>query len=140
MLFGLCNAPSLFQATMNDTSRPYLHKFIIVFFDDILIYSKTFEDNLSHLERTFLVLEEGNFFLKLFKCSFLQHQIEYLGHLVSEQGVEPVQEKVLAIKQWHVPYSFKALRGFLGLTGFYCHFIKDYVTIAAPLTQLLTKR
>ena len=98
MPFGLCNMPSSFQATMNNTFIPYLHKFIIVFFDDILIYSKTLTNHLLYLERTFQVLLDGHFFLKLSKCAFAQCQIEYLGHLVSKRRVEPVQAKVQAIQ------------------------------------------
>lgn len=83
MPFGLCNAPSSFQATMNNIFGPYLRKFIIVFFDDILIHSRTFQEHLSHLEQAFQILLAGKFFLKLSKCTFAQKQVEYLGHLVS---------------------------------------------------------
>lgn len=110
-----------------------------MFFDDILIYNKSFEEHLSHLEKAFRVLLEGKSFLKLSKCTFAQHQVEYLGHLVSEQGVESVQAKVQATQQWPDPRSFKSLHGFLGLTGFYRYFIKSYATITTHLTQLLTK-
>ena len=94
---------------------------------------------MSHLEKAFRVLLEGKFVLKLSKCTFAQHQVEYLGHLVSEQGVESVQAKVQATQQWPDPRSFKSLHGFLGLTGFYRYFIKSYATITTHLTQLLTK-
>lgn len=97
MPFGLCNAPSSFQATMNNIFRPYLHHFIIVFFDDILIYSTCFDDHLHHLELTFQVLSDNQFVLKMTKCFFAQNQVEYLGHLVSHRGVEPVASKVNAI-------------------------------------------
>ncbi|MCI18340.1 hypothetical protein A2U01_0039494, partial [Trifolium medium] len=109
MPFGLCNAPSSFQATMNTIFQPFLRKFIIVFFDDILMYSATYADHLVHLDRTLQVLQEGEFFLKQSKCLFAQRQIEYLGHIVSEHGVEPVQAKIQDIQQWHVPHSIKAL-------------------------------
>lgn len=85
------------------------------------------------------MLQAGQFFLKQSKCLFGQHQIEYLGHIVSQQGVEPVQEKVIAIQQWRIPTTIRALRGFLGLTGFYRRFIKGYATIAAPSAHLLKK-
>lgn len=90
MLSGLCNAPSSFQATMNSTFTPYLHKFIIVFVDDILIYSRSFQEHLSHLKLAFQILSNHNFFLKFSKCSFATQQVEYLGHIVSEHGIEPV--------------------------------------------------
>lgn len=94
MSFGLCNAPSSFQATMNSIFGPYLCRFIIVFFDDILIYSKTFTDHLDHLTKAFRVLLEGRFFLKLTKCTFAQLQVKYPGHIISRHGVELVPTKV----------------------------------------------
>lgn len=133
MPFGLCNAPSSFQATMNMIFRPFLRRFVIVFFDDILIYSVTFDDHLVHLEQAFQVLAENQFVLKLTKCSFGQPQVEYLGHMVSSKGVEPVASKVSAIHHWPVPKSTRALRSFLGLAGFYRRFIRGYASIAAPL-------
>jgi len=105
MLFGLYNAPSSFQATMNNTFGPYLCKFIIVFFDDILIYSRSFSEHLEHLKTAFQILRDNNFFLKLPKCSFVTQQVEYLGHVVSKCEVEPVPTKVDAIQQWPTPQS-----------------------------------
>lgn len=98
MPFGLCNTPSSFQATMNIIFRPFLRQFIIVFFDDILIYSSTLEDHIIHLEKTFRVLLKEQFVLKLLKCMFAQHQVEYLGHVVLSRGVEPMLAKVEAIQ------------------------------------------
>lgn len=97
MSFGLCNTPSSFQATMNSLFRPYLCRFIIVFFDDILIYSASIEEHLTHLEVVFQVLLDHQFVLKLSKCFFAQSQVEYLGHLVSYEGVQLVASKVEAI-------------------------------------------
>ena len=91
------------------------------------------------LESAFQVLVTGQFYLKLSKCTFAQKQIEYLGHVVSQHGVEPVPAKVEAIQNWPTPHSTKAPRGFLGLSGFYRRFIKDYASMAAPLTHLLAK-
>lgn len=139
MPFGLCNAPSSFQALMNTTFRPHLRKFIIIFFDDILIYNKTFEAHVHHMECVFQLLQEGQFFRKLSKCAFAQRQIEYLGHTVSSSSVKPVPEKILAIQQWPPPTSLQTLRGFLGLTGFYRCFIRGYAMTTAPLVHLLTK-
>ena len=137
MPFGLCNAPFSFQATMNQLFQPYLRKYIIVLFDDILIYSRTMHDHLLHLETAFQVLMAGQFPLKLSKCTFAQQQLEYLGHMVSANGVKPVPEKVQAIQQWPTPCTSQALRGFLGLAGFYRRFIRGYAALAAPLTKLL---
>ena len=119
MPFGLCNAPSSFQATMNSLFRPYLHRFIIVFFDDILIYSTTFAEHLTHLEVAFQVLLSHQFVLKLSKCFFAQAQVDYVGHMVYFAGVQPVPSKISAIQQWPIPQTTRAVRSFLGLAGFY---------------------
>jgi len=137
--FGLCNAPSSFQATMNRLFHPYLRKYIIIFFDDILIYSRNLEEHLNHLETAFQVLMDGKFTLKFAKCSFAQKQIDYLGHIVSSDGVQPIPEKVQAIQRWPQPRTTRALCGFLGLVDVYRRFIRGYATLAAPLSQLLTK-
>lgn len=138
----------LFQPpTVLPPSRPTNHHIhlipgtglFIVFFDDVLIYSSIIEEHVRHLEKTFQVLMEGSFFLKLSKCSFGQQQVKYLGHFVSAQGVEPIHAKVQAIQHWPSPNSLKALRSFLGLVGFYRRFICGYASIAAPLTTVLTK-
>ena len=92
--FGLYNAPSIFQATMNQLFQPFLRKFIIVFFDDVLVFSKTMKDHLVHLQNAFQLLLSGKFSLKLTKCTFAQTQLEYLGHMVLGRGVEPVPEKL----------------------------------------------
>ena len=139
MPFGLCNAPSSFQATMKRLFQPYLQKYIIVFFDDILIYSRNLEEHLNHLETAFQVLMDGKFTLKFAKYSFMQKHIDYLGHIVSGNGVQPIPEKVQAIQRWPQPRTTRALRGFLGLVGFYCRFIRGYTAMVASLLQLLTK-
>ncbi|PNX98954.1 retrotransposon-related protein, partial [Trifolium pratense] len=139
MPFGLCNAPSTFQSAMNELFRPYLRKFVIVFFDDILVYSPTLTDHLSHLEQVFHKLVTGEFFLKFSKCLFAQQTLEYLGHMVSSTGVFPEPSKIQAILDWPRPKTITELRGFLGLTGFYRKFIKGYASIALPLTSLLRK-
>lgn len=119
---------------MNAIFRPYLRHFIIVFFDDILIFSKTLEDHVGHLEKAFQILMKEQFFLRLSKCSFAQTQIDYLGHVVSSQGVAPVPAKTLAIRQWPTPHSARTLRSFLGLAGFYRRFVRGYASIVASLT------
>jgi hypothetical protein len=111
----------------------------LFFFYDILIYSKTFEDHLHHLQTVFECLGSHQFFLKLSKCTFAQNSVSYLGHIVSEHGVGPDPEKIVAMITWPPPQSVKQLSGFLGLTGFYRKFIKNYASIALPLTELLKK-
>jgi hypothetical protein len=139
MPFGLCNAPSTFQATMNLIFEPYLRQFVIVFFDDILIYSPTLESHLQHLEVVFQCLLDNEFCLKQSKCSFAQQSIEYLGHIVSAAGVGPDPAKISVMVDWPQPKSVKQLRGFLGLTGFYRKFVHHYASLAAPLTALLKR-
>jgi len=139
MPFGLCNGPSTFQATMNDLFRPFIRKFVLVFFDDILIYSRDFQTHLDHLERVLQTLQQSHFHLKASKCIFGQRRIEYLGHFVSIRGVEPDPSKLQAMQQWPTPTSPRQIRGFLGLTGFYRRFVKNYARVAKPLTRLLRK-
>jgi len=139
--FGLCNAPSTYQAAMNSLLAPFLHRFAIVFFDDILVYSDSLPSHLHHLETIFQTLLQGKFYLKRTKCMFAQTQLEYLGHLVFGKGVEPEPSKVRAMVQWPTlaMASPKELHAFLGLTRFYCKFIKNYATIVTPLTSLICK-
>ncbi|XP_058733199.1 uncharacterized protein LOC131604800 [Vicia villosa] len=137
MPFGLTNAPSTFQSAMNDLLRPFLRRFVLVFFDDILIYSSNFTQHVEHLQVAFKLLKDHSYFVKLSKCVFAAKQIDFLGHVISASGVAPDTEKVKAILDWPTPRSLSTLRGFLGLTGFYRRFVKDYATLAAPLTDLL---
>jgi hypothetical protein len=139
MPFGLRNAPSTFQATMNVIFQPYLHRFVIVFFDDILVYSKTTAEHVQHLAIVFQCLMDNCFLLKLSKCSFCQPSISYLGHIVSADGVGPDPTKIESMVNWPYPKNLKQLRGFLGLTGFYRKFVHNYAIIAQPLTDLLKK-
>lgn len=139
MSFGLCNAPATFQATMNDISRELLHKSVIVFFDDILVFNTTMEDHLGHLSQVFSILDKHHFHLKPAKCSFGQSSIAYLGHIVTEGTVEPDPLKIQGVIDWSTAKSVKGLRGFLGLSGFYRRFVQGYATLAYPLTSLLKK-
>ncbi|XP_070665927.1 uncharacterized protein [Malus domestica] len=139
MPFGLTNAPATFQALMNDIFKPYLRKFILVFFDDILVYSKTWEDHLSHMHQTLDILQNHQLAVKKSKCSFGQSQVEYLGHIVSRDGVAADPTKIQAIIDWPIPKNVKELRGFLGLSGYYRKFIPGYSKVCQPLYQLTKK-
>ena len=124
---------------MNEIFRPYLRKFILVFFDDILVYSANFNDHLIHLKTTLEVLRAHQMFAKKSKCRFRCSEIKYLGHLISAEEVKADEKKLIAMVEWPKPKSLKALRGFLGLTGYYRNFIRGYGSIATPLTNLLKK-
>jgi hypothetical protein len=139
MPFGLTNAPSTFQSLMNEIFKNQLRRYVLVFFDDILVYSTNWEDHLKHLETTLAILKNHNLFAKLGKCEFGQMSVRYLGHIISHEGVGVDPEKISTMVEWPQPCSTRAMRGFLGLTGYYRKFIQDYGKIAAPLTQMLRK-
>nr|XP_051191082.1 uncharacterized protein LOC127304433 [Lolium perenne] len=139
MPFGLCNAPATFQELMNTIFSKHLRKFVLVFFDDILVYSKTLAEHTSHLQIVLQILRQHNLKAKLSKCQFAQPQIEYLGHIISGEGVATDPAKIQDIIQWPTPTSIKQLRGFLGLTGYYRRFIPNYAQICRPLHADLKK-
>ena len=139
MPFGLSNAPATFQGLMNYVFRNYLRKFVLVFFDDILIYSGSMDDHLQHLAAVFDVMREHQLFAKESKCSFAISKVEYLGHFISAKGVETDPVKIQAVRDWPTPRNVKQLRSFLGLSGYYRKFIKGYAHLAKPLMNLLRK-
>ncbi|XP_058008100.1 uncharacterized protein LOC131182808 [Hevea brasiliensis] len=139
MPFGLSNAPSTFQSLMNEVFRDYLRKFVLVFFDDILVFSSSWAEHLQHLRQVFQQLAAHKLVLKKPKCSFAQLQVSYLGHIISQVGVQVDNSKISAITDWPQPTTPRGLRGFLGLTGYYRKFVYNYGSIAAPLTALLKK-
>lgn len=139
MPFGLTGAPGTFQEAMNSTLAPLLRKFVLVFFDDILIYSRSYEQHLDHLKQVFELLRAHEWKLKMSKCAFAQRQISYLGHIISGAGVATDPDKVTAVSSWPSPSNVRDLRGFLGLAGYYRKFVRNFGLIAKPLTELLRK-
>ena len=119
MLSGLTNAPATFQSLMNDIFRDYLRKFVLVFFDDILVYSHSMGEHQSRLSFVLQILETHQLFSNGKKCRFAQSRLEYLGHIIYDQGVSADEGKVEVMLNWPAPCSLKELRGFLGLTGYY---------------------
>jgi len=139
MPFGLTNAPSTFQFLMNDIFKRYLRKFVLVFCDDILIYSRSWKDHMQHVKIVLDTLQAYSIFLKGEKCQFGQTQIKYLGHLIGVEGVSVDPQKVVAMMDWPKPKTPRSIRGYLGLTGYYRKFIREYGRIALPLTNILKK-
>ena len=128
--FGLTGAPSTYQRLMECVLRNLTYKICLIYLDDILVYSKTFEEHLSHLRQVFDRLRHTNLKLKPSKCKFACSQVKYLGHVVSPEGIAPDDDKIAAVK---------TVRSFLGLANYYRRFIKDFAKIASPLNQLLRK-
>jgi len=139
MSFGLTNAPASFMNLMNKIFMEYLDKFVVVFIDDILIYSKNEEDHARHLRLVLDKLREHQLYAKFSKCEFWLREVAFLGHVLSEGGVAVDPNKVRDVLSWEQPKNVLEIRSFLGLAGYYRRFIKDFSKIAKPMTQLLEK-
>lgn len=137
--FRMSNAPATFQSLMIDIFRGYLRKFVLVFFDDILVYSKTPQEHVEHVRIVLDILQQHKLYANKKKCQFGTESIEYLGHVVTAKRVAADEGKMQAMKESKEPRNVKELRGFLGLTGYYRKFVQGYGDIARPMTSLLKK-
>ncbi|GJV02836.1 putative reverse transcriptase domain-containing protein [Tanacetum coccineum] len=139
MPFGMTNAPAIFMDLMNRVCKPYLDKFVIVFIDDILIYSKSEEEHEVHLKTILDLLKTEKLYAKFSKCEFWLKEVQFLGHVVNRDGIHVDPSKVESVKNWKTPESPTEIRSFLGLAGYYRRFIENFSKIAKPLTLLTQK-
>jgi hypothetical protein len=139
MSFGLTNAPAYFMYLMNLVFMPELDKFVVVFIDDILVYSKNEEEHADHLHVVLQRLREHRLYAKLSKCDFWLKEIKYLGHTISQTGIAVDSDKVQEVMNWKPPTTVRQIRSFLGLAGYYQRFIPDFSRIVKPITELLKK-
>jgi len=139
MPFGLCNAPATMQNFINDVLRDYLDVFATAYLDDILIYSTSLNEHREHVRMVLRRLKEAGLYLKAEKCEFHQTEVEYLGMIISVQGIKMDTKKISAITEWPTPKNVRDVQSFLGFANFYRRFIKDYSKVVAPLTRLTRK-
>ncbi|XP_071920658.1 uncharacterized protein [Coffea arabica] len=139
MPFGLTNAPAAFMDLMHRVFKPYLDRFVVVFIDDILVYSKTCEEHEEHLSVVLQTLREHKLYAKFSKCEFWLEKVVFLGHVISHEGISVDPAKVEAVTNWKRPENPTEIRSFLGLAGYYRRFIKDFSKLAGPLTDLTKK-
>ena len=139
MPFGLTNALAAFMDLMHRVFRPYLDQFVIVFIDDILIYSRTPEEHERHLTIVLQTLREHKLYAKMSKCEFWMKEVKFLGHVVSEQGVVVDPAKIEAVMNWEPPKNVKEVCSFLGLAGYYRRFVEGFSKLAMPMTRLTKK-
>jgi hypothetical protein len=139
MPFELTNAPSTFMRLMNKVLCLFIGKFVVIYFDDILIYSKSLDEHIEYLRVVFGDLRETRLFTNIEKCTFCTDRVVFLGYVVTPQGIEVDEAKIEAIKSWPIPATLTQLRSFLGLMGFYQCFVRDFSIIVAPLNDLMKK-
>lgn len=137
MPFGLSNVPSTFMRVMNQALRPFIGKFVIVYFDDILIFSASLEDHIRHLSDVLTVLRRDKFYATLKKCEFGSSQVHFLGYIVSSQGLVVYPSKISAIQSWPAPTTITKVRSFHGLASFYRRFVSQFSSLMAPITDCI---
>ncbi|GJX20720.1 putative reverse transcriptase domain-containing protein, partial [Tanacetum coccineum] len=140
MPFGLTNAPAVFMDLMNRVCKPYLDKFVIVFIDDILIYSRNKQEHEEHLKLILELLKKEQLYAKFSKCEFWIPKVQFLGHVIDSQGIHVDPAKIESVKDWASPKSATEIRQFLGLAGYYRRFIEGFSKIAKPMTKLTQKK
>lgn len=136
MPFGLCNAPATFQHLVNDIFREYLDDFLVVYLDDILIFSSTIELHKGHVKKVLTILKQHKLYLKVEKCEFERSVVQFLGFIISADGIAMDPQKIQAIQDWPAPSDKKGVQRFIGFANFYRKFISGFSTIVAPITQL----
>ena len=139
MPFGLTNAPATFMDLLNRVFRPYVDQFVVVFIDDILVYSKDAQEHEQHLKIVLQTLREKKLYAKLSKCDFWLKEVSFLGHIVSAEGIRVDPTKIEAVVNWKPPRNVTEVRIFLGLAGYHRRFVRGFFVIASPLTKLLRK-
>ena len=139
MLFSMTNAPSTFMRLMHHVLRPFIGKFVVVYFDDILIYNLPLEDHKEHVRQVLETLRKEKLYANSAKCVFAIDHIDFLGFVISSKGVHVDKERVAAIRHWPTPTNVSEVRSFHGLASFYRRFVKDFSTIGAPLNAIVKK-
>ena len=139
MSFGLTNAPAVFMEAVNRMLHEYLDVFVVVFIDDILVYSKTEEEHEVHLRLVLDALRKNRFYAKLKKCAFWLSEVSFLGHVVNQYGITVDPKNVASVVEWQRPTSVMEVRSFLGLARYYRCFVQDFSIIAKPMTRLIEK-
>ncbi|GJR03707.1 putative nucleotidyltransferase, ribonuclease H [Tanacetum coccineum] len=137
MPFGLSNAPSTFMRVMNQLLRPFIGKFVVVYFDDILIYSASFSEHVTHVRQVLTLLRKDSFYAATKKCVFMTPKVLFLGYVVSGEGIQVDESKVAAVQEWPTPTTITEVRSFHGLASFYRRFISNFSSIMAPLTDCM---
>ena len=139
MSFGLTNAPAIFMDLMNRIFKPFLDMFVVVFIDDILVYSRSKEAHEGHLRIVLHVLRDEKLYAKFSKCEFWLREVAFLGHVVSGEGVKVDPKKTEAVKNWPRPLSYSDIRSFLGLAGYYRRFVEGFASIFFSIDQVDSK-